>query len=386
MNILIIASQYNYPANGGLFEMTHRLLLATASGKSTIDFIFYGAIDEKDQLTEEIKNLGSKLNIYNYSLTKSWLAQNIRITYLPKILLDKTEKKIIAALEIKKYDVCILEGLGAAGYKKYIQSTKIFINLIDPPLLRNKRLLKKATNLKSTAHHLLKIAISFVIEKKISSYTCPINLVSPTDAKWFSNRYKKCDVINIPICLEPEFESKPSNSNWPVKKIIVFIDLSQKYILPDFIKFFNCCIIELSKKYNDISINIICRKIPDITHDCKNVKFTPWVDNIDKEINNSDIIILPDATGTGLKNRTIRSLGHGKTVIGTKYAFEGIPVLDEDSALIYKNNRDFLEKIDLALNSKFLMKKLSENAEKLVAEQYSYASFCKSIQGLIHDN
>jgi glycosyltransferase involved in cell wall biosynthesis len=51
-----------------------------------------------------------------------------------------------------------------------------------------------------------------------------------------------------------------------------------------------------------------------------------WVDDIRAKLAAARVIVLADANGTGLKNRTIFALASGRPVLGTKFAFEGINV------------------------------------------------------------
>jgi hypothetical protein len=73
-----------------------------------------------------------------------------------------------------------------------------------------------------------------------------------------------------------------------------------------------------------------------------NVEYLDWVPDFDGLLSAADVVVLPDAVGTGLKNRTVRALGQGRAVIGSPSAFEGIAIVNREHAFISETAKEML--------------------------------------------
>ncbi|WP_169834678.1 glycosyltransferase [Nocardioides dokdonensis] len=100
--------------------------------------------------------------------------------------------------------------------------------------------------------------------------------------------------------------------------------------------------------------------------------FVDWVTDLQAALSSSDVILLPDTVGTGLKNRSIQALGSGACAVGTTVAFEGTDVLDGIHAVV-RNAPHMLAESALALTveSHAHRAALSQAARKFVDANYS---------------
>lgn len=80
----------------------------------------------------------------------------------------------------------------------------------------------------------------------------------------------------------------------------------------------------------------------------------------------ADLIIIPLSSGTGASLKTIEALAYGKTIIGTRVAFRGVPVSDKVDSIICDDYEDYPELINKYIdNNSEEKKKISKNAESL---------------------
>ena len=78
------------------------------------------------------------------------------------------------------------------------------------------------------------------------------------------------------------------------------------------------------------------------------VEFTGYVDNISDIIYNSDILIAPLMSGTGVKTKMLLYLKSGKWIVATKTAIEGIPEGELRGKLVIVNDdvKEFVERLE----------------------------------------
>jgi len=104
-----------------------------------------------------------------------------------------------------------------------------------------------------------------------------------------------------------------------------------------------------------------------------------YKNNIPKNILNSyikksHIIILPMTNAPGTKIKTIESLMLGKIVLGSRFAFKGINILNssnKSSVFIYKNNKDMWSKINFIIKNYKFIKNLALKNKTFYIENYS---------------
>jgi glycosyltransferase involved in cell wall biosynthesis len=101
------------------------------------------------------------------------------------------------------------------------------------------------------------------------------------------------------------------------------------------------------------------------------VEFIEWADDYVKAMNQSDIVLLPDSVGTGLKNRTIQALSLGIPTVGTAVAFEGIPVISGLDAMVSRSSSEMLDQLALLVRDQSRRKELGARGQLASRKQYS---------------
>jgi hypothetical protein len=102
----------------------------------------------------------------------------------------------------------------------------------------------------------------------------------------------------------------------------------------------------------------------------KRVEFLGYVQDIAKYYYQSDIVVLPILSGSGMKTKTCEALMFGKTIFGTSEAFIGYEALDLNKNDWLCNTADeFVEKINYYLKNK--TSKINEYSRMIFLQNYS---------------
>ena len=94
------------------------------------------------------------------------------------------------------------------------------------------------------------------------------------------------------------------------------------------------------------------------------------IQNLDSLIESSKICIAPLMHGSGIKQKVLFYLSHGKPVIGTSIAFNGFNVVNGVNAIIEDDLKKLPFLISHLQNNTSLLKKLQKNSRHL-ANQFS---------------
>ena len=111
-----------------------------------------------------------------------------------------------------------------------------------------------------------------------------------------------------------------------------------------------------------------------------NVIFKGFVEDLGYEYYCADLVVLPILSGSGMKTKTCESFMYGKTVVGSKEAFEGY------DKCLYKNGcgvmcttkEDYIETINKLLDTE--QSKINYNSRRLYIDLYETSSYEKKLE------
>ena len=101
-----------------------------------------------------------------------------------------------------------------------------------------------------------------------------------------------------------------------------------------------------------------------------NIKSIGNVKDLDDLIENADICIAPLLHGSGIKQKVLSYLSHGKPVVGTSIAFNGFDAINGSNAIVEDDIEKFPFLISHLQKNTRLFKKLQKNSKRL-ANQFS---------------
>lgn len=109
------------------------------------------------------------------------------------------------------------------------------------------------------------------------------------------------------------------------------------------------------------------------------------VESLERLFGESRAMVAPLRYGAGVKGKVIEAMRLGLPVIGTKIAFEAIPVQDGISALFGETPTELAGQILKLLESDSLAESLSQNAASVISNNYSIARSRSDLVRLLSD-
>lgn len=117
-----------------------------------------------------------------------------------------------------------------------------------------------------------------------------------------------------------------------------------------------------------------------------NIKFVGFVDNLDQLLCAADIAIVPDTkkrtTGT-TRVKLLEYLGFGLPVVATKTGIEGVDITNGVHAIVTDDvNQEFVEAIKYLADNEQERRRIGENAQKLIEDNYSWEKIGEKLNEL----
>ena len=285
--------------------------------------------------------------------------------------------KVLKYLKKEESNLLIIEGASWVGFsfialkllKLFRRNTKIFYHSHNVEY-----------DIRKKKNSLLIASVSKIFEKKIFETSDYASVVSKVDAK----RIKKLYKIN-PIIFENGIDidrlevAKNFKKNFLRKYIIYSGSYSYKpnkfainFLINKLVPYFQ------KKKY-DIDLIITGKNFPNkIKKENIILKKNLKKKVLNYYIKNSYFIILPLQKAPGTKIKVIESLMLGKTVIGTKFAFNGLKIIKKiKNPIIYKSFNDLCRKISFFIKNEKILNKNSYNSKNFYIKNYSIKNIIK---------
>jgi GT2 family glycosyltransferase/glycosyltransferase involved in cell wall biosynthesis len=109
------------------------------------------------------------------------------------------------------------------------------------------------------------------------------------------------------------------------------------------------------------------------------------VESLETLFSEARALVAPLRYGAGVKGKVIEAMRLGLPVIGTKIAFEAIPVQDGFSALFGETPTELAAQILKLIESDSLAESLSQNAASIISDNYSIARAQSDLERLLSD-
>lgn len=226
-----------------------------------------------------------------------------------------------------------LEGAPLVGLAPQMEAARMFFGEVDSLLRRAKRF---ATSSRGAGlRDRLSIAGAAALEASSIKRVKRLHVYSEQDARYLRRVHglsaDRVMAIPMPLTL-PCSEPAWSRDQREELKIVVWAD--GKYLhLERGLRDMLC---ELSSVKSDkMRILFLVGRNPRLAQDVLAAGFdaAEHSDSIDQLLDEHHVVVIPDVVGTGIKNRTLHAMGRSRCVVGTRFAWEGIP---------YANGRDGL--------------------------------------------
>lgn len=335
MRVAFVLSNVTYPPLEGLHQQTVLQLKELAKAGIHLDVFGYcrdlNRVDFEAFERETTVSLQGRLIEDHYpSLARGFL--NRLGQWIP--LLSRTSRGIRSELFVAEHDIIHLDGAAAAGLVRKETAHRTLISLVDPGSRRFARFAHASSSLKGKGRNWILASLYYLFEVLLRGGGSTWHVVSPADAEYLRRMHRR-PVRAVPIMLPAEVSRNcpppPAAPNSDCLTLTLYSDLRHgpsrtaateflKYVLPTIHANFPIHLVVMGRVPRDEAWNQLTESF--------DVTFEPWVDDYVASLRRSDVVVLPDGPGTGLKNRAIQSMALGLATIGTESTFEGIPIVD----------------------------------------------------------
>ncbi len=382
MKVLAVLSDLTCPPREGLHEQT--LLLMQALQDQGVALTLYSFC--KDAAVLDIRELeqgyGLRLAAPPMIRRGPLMVGGLVNRLTPRFLLANEVKALLAEAAGTGHETVYLEGVLAAGIWRSNIAARTVINFVDPPSRRWMRMAAAASRPLARVASIGRAALSLALESLVKHPSTRWNVVSPSDADYLRTRHGHSNTSAIPVMLPtmPDTEVGAADAREPVRCCII-ADLRQRHMQDAVEWFFEDVLHPAGIGEDKISVEVLGRTEPTeqllAAADGLPVRFVAWVHDFAAYVRGSDIIVLPDTVGTGLKNRAIQGLAFGRAVLATDVAFEGVSVTNGVHALVGNRPAELIEGLRRLVHEPDLRDRVATAGRSFALQNYSGAAVAR---------
>lgn len=286
-------------------------------------------------------------------------------------------KNIFTKTNIPAADIVHFEGFAVISCGINCKSPKI-LSLIDPWAIRQSRKAAAESNItKKTIFRAGAIA-SKILEKIYLNKYSYVHVVSPTDAAALEKSHDLKNVVHIPVSFDQQNMS-PKKTDYSTNKrlkVVFWGDLHVEYLLES-LRWYLLHVHQVITSHIDIDFYILGRtskayifeKIPALLNS-SNTHIIEWTEDLNSFLTSMDIAVLPDLSGTGLKNRTLHAMALGIPTLGSTFAFEGICIEGPASKAICSTSQDYIRSLKELSSSSQSRTELAHTLKNIISSNY----------------
>ena len=237
-----------------------------------------------------------------------------------------------------------LEGIALAPLLTVCGQRGTVMSSVDAWSLRQSRLADGAGGLK---RFFLKAysALSALAERRFFPIASVVHVVSAADAAYLLKQTPHSHIRTIPVALidVPALAAAQESRGGDAPTVVFWGDIGVPHLRAGLEWLFDNVAPQIASRGIKVNWVVLGRRLPDDALKTKmpGARYLDWVEDLERELRRASVVVLPDKSGSGLKNRALHAMACGVPVLGTGYAFEGIAVRDGIEALVRDTAEDF---------------------------------------------
>jgi glycosyltransferase involved in cell wall biosynthesis len=368
MNLLFVLSNWTFPGKEGLHIQTAAWLAELVRmGVRVRLLVFARDIAAVDTRAIE-SSWGGGVSVVVHHLGDTYPVLLMKNMVLPARF-NPVLRHISQELRTGSYDAVHLEGIGLAPLLPTLSGVApVVMSTVDAWSLRQARLAQQGRGLKKWALR----AYSFVTkwaERRYFPHANAVHVVSSDDAAYLVQTQRLGNVVTIPVGLlhippsaEPQLSTAP---------LVFWGDIGVGYLRSGLVWLMTEVVPLLASRHQVV---VIGRRAPDeqLVKLCgPGARFLTWVDDVESVLRQASVVVLPDQSGSGMKNRTLSAMACGVPVVGSHFAFEGFDVLDGDHCFVRDTPEDFASTVDTLMRDDGLRRAVGARGRAFVVGRYS---------------
>lgn len=376
MKVAVIVSDLTYPPREGLHQ--HTILFLQTLTRIGVEIRLAGYCCDTSSLDELAMSLETGIEFSIPPLTRRGPSLATGLRNRVPMFRNRDAKRLLRWIDSQDDDVIHLEGAAACGLLRKRSARKTVVSFMDPGSRRQLRLAKASSRLYVRLIRTAAAAVYFFFELTLNRSVCTWHVVSDEDSEHLKRIHKHARTFSVPIMLpightETKRQS-PANALEGQAHALILADLRQSFMVDGLSTFMTIAVRPNLARIN-CTISVLGRSDPPpkLEAACAGlgIEFVKWVPDYTLALSGADLIILPDTVGTGLKTRTVQSLGLGKAVLGSTVAFEGIGAEHNANAIIYHNLTEAGEHLVRLCSDPRLREDIGRRAGALAVERFS---------------
>ncbi|WP_087745787.1 MULTISPECIES: glycosyltransferase family 4 protein [unclassified Acidovorax] len=399
MKILFILSNISFPPVEGAHEQTLRVIdgLSKRGYRCSLLVICKKSLSfDQKSFCENYPNLTLLKVFEDSSSYSSALLFRMMRTVGGGVWRDEVRDKFLKCQS--DFDLVHAEGIPLAPLVFSSINIPFVLSVVDAWSLRQFRLGKSyGVHVKAVARFVAAL-VGLVAEIFLLPRAEVVHVVSSADAGYLTKLNPRIKVRDISVALPmvqnteiAKTSDEQANSVVLKKPTLVFSgDIRVGYIRDGLVSFLVNVFPKLLCDFPGLKLLLLCRASPvgALHHLIKGdsaISVFEWVPDYAAAIKSADIVVLPDANGTGQKNRTVQALSLGVPVVGSPAAFEGVGIKNWRQGVIAKTPEEFVFGIRSLLTRPSLAVKIATNAERFAISRFSLSVILSQWDNLYRD-
>jgi len=384
MNILFAFANYSYPPKEGMHvQITLLLQQMQKLGHRcfVVTYVKNGFVLDVTRFQRECPGV-ELVGVFPTSSGYSALGvKNLLRNFVPASLfpgLHAFTACIRNAVVQHGVDVIHLEGIPLAPDLAQFKEVPVLFSTVDAWSLRQWRVMGRAPGLLRKLFRFAGYWFSRFLEQCYFPRAAAIHVVSGEDARYLQNLVPRANVVAIPVSMDARWahvnlDSLPSMQ---AGSVLFSGDIRVDYIRDGLVWLLDAVWPQLPDPR--LTLRVLGRAQPDPllrqkALRCAAVEFVDWVEDFDAELAKAGVVVLPDQTGTGLKNRLIHALALARPVVSTSAVAEGIDVQSGTHLLVADTAKAFADAMHRFLSDTGFALRLGSAGRRAMLQTYAPA-------------
>jgi len=291
------------------------------------------------------------------------------------------QQRVAAALLEDRYDVVHYDIVNMVQYEVFAPGIP---SVHSPNDATSLSCLRKSRQEKSVFRKLYML-ISAVLLRRYERKTYPrfsrVHVVSSVDRQYLEGISPGINVETIPLVVDKVFldaRCAPAPERVGVNCVsnVTFVgDLRIQGIVNGLLEFLRESWPLIQHDHPGVQFRILGRNAPQSLHrhlaSLPAVEYTPWDENFVEYLQASDVVVFPDKSGTGIKNRVLQAMALGLPVIGSHAALEGIKSQESLQETGKLTSAEIAKKVSYLLDSTDRRRLAGDEARQFIQSHYS---------------
>lgn len=259
-------------------------------------------------------------------------------------------KKIVKIIKEKKISIVFIgfsnAGTLAKDLKKKCPSIKIITFCHNNEYIFLKQSLKSFSFIKRISYS-FNVHATYISEKNACKYSDFLITINQRDSDVFLKLYGRKADYTIPISFDDNCNLDRAKNTQNEEYFILFVGSNFFGNTEGLFWFIESCMPKIQQQLIVVGsgMDIYKDKYPNM-----NVTFLGYVDDLSEYYYKASAVVLPIISGSGMKTKTCEALMYGKTIFGTKEAFEGYECDYDKIGNLCTTSEDFIENINSFFN------------------------------------